>query len=559
MTSPPSLEAILTSPAFFGLATATPVQRAKCRIIDGRPLDDLATHPDVREMIGCDASALPNVRPLEVIDVSATRVGKTLFGAALAVHASQTVELCGTGWRPGDIIRFFVAALKLEGTRPFMSHLMAGIQRSPAIASLVVGEPSLTSVRFAHRSGAVIEVTPIPIDRAGASAVSVYCAGVFIDEAPRMVGEEDGVKNYDHFRNAVLSRMLPGALFSGAGAPWQPYGPIYDLFTDRFGKPSRELVVLRTRGDKANPTWWTGERKAELLARDPTAYASDHDALFADGERLVMPSSHVEATFPPWLHNDVTYEMCEPAIFADPSQMRHDTWAAIAGAVLVPRIDTLDALLWVDPSDPRVRAQKGPCGCQVQYRSDAKRAMALLCDDRGFPLRDPDYKEPKPVFRVLEILGWDGATQVTAEALVRDVVALARRHGAKHVHSDQGEQFALAGLFRLAGLSDFHPWAWTSGPQKTMCMDRLRSLVVEHRLQIPEHRRLRGELLRVRARATAGGYSYIVPGQGHGDYLSCLMLAMRVEMEGFVQGSLLNRQTAPFPDYDPYSHSEHNY
>jgi hypothetical protein len=549
--SAPGLETILTSPVFFGLETATPVQRAKCRIIDGQPLGELATHPDVRELLGCDPAEVDGVRPLEVIDVSATRVGKTLFGAALAVHASQTVEVEGTGWRPGDIIRFFACALKLEGTRPLMSHLLAAIRRSPAIASLVVDEPSLTSVKFAHRSGAVIEVTPIPIDRAGGSAISTYCAGVFVDEAPRMLGESDAVKNYDHLRGAVLSRMLPGALFLGTGAPWQPYGPIYDQFTDHFGKPSRELVVLRTRGDKANPTWWTEARKAELRARPGFAYVTDHDAEFAAGELMVMPAAHVEAAFAP-LPPHVFYDLYEPAIFCDPSQMKHDTWAAVCGAVLVPRVDETDGLLWVDPADPRVRLQKGPYGCPIQYRSESKRMMALLQDDHGFPLRDPDYKRPLPIFRILEIMGWDpGGAQISADVLVAEVVKLARRHGARRVVSDQGEQYGLEALFRLAGISDFHPMAWTSRPQKTLAMDRLRSLVVEHRLSLPPHARLRGELLRVRAKAAAGGYEYTVPGQGHGDFLSCLVLAMRAEMEGLVSGSLLGRSTARHADLGP--------
>jgi hypothetical protein len=236
-----SLEHILTSPDFFGLTTATPVQRAKARIVGGTPLGMLVEHPDVVEMLGCDPHELPPGPPDEVIDVSATRVGKTLFGAAHAVYASQAIEVEGTGWRPGDIIKYFVAALKLEGCEPFMSHLLAGIARSPAISSIVVGAPSMGSVNLRHPSGAIIEVSPTPIDRAGASALSVYAAGVFCDESPRMVGAEDGVKNYDSFREAVLSRLLPGAQFIGAGAPWQPYGPIYDLFVDRFGKPGFEV------------------------------------------------------------------------------------------------------------------------------------------------------------------------------------------------------------------------------------------------------------------------------------------------------------------------------
>ena len=129
---------------------------------------------------------------------------------------------------------------------------------------------------------------------------------------------------------------------------------------------------------------------------------------------------------------------------------------------------------------------------------------------------------------------------------------LGQRHGARRVFSDQGEHYALESLFRGHGLT-FCSMPWTSGPVKTRCVDRLRSLAVERRLSDSDHGRIRSELLRVRARATAGGFSYVVPGQGHGDYLSCLLVAMRADMDGQLSGSALRRPTAG-SFYDSYTH-----
>src|SRR5438552_3658153 len=60
------LERLLMSPAAFGLTTASSLQRAVCRIIDGLPLGELATCAEVRAAIG-DVDALPSSPPAEVL------------------------------------------------------------------------------------------------------------------------------------------------------------------------------------------------------------------------------------------------------------------------------------------------------------------------------------------------------------------------------------------------------------------------------------------------------------------------------------------------------------
>ncbi|MEY4513135.1 MAG: hypothetical protein RLZZ450_5257, partial [Pseudomonadota bacterium] len=47
-----STEELLTSSVGFGIATASAAQRAVCRILDGEPLAELASHPDVLELVG---------------------------------------------------------------------------------------------------------------------------------------------------------------------------------------------------------------------------------------------------------------------------------------------------------------------------------------------------------------------------------------------------------------------------------------------------------------------------------------------------------------------------
>ena len=285
-------------------------------------------------MVGGDVAQLPRVAPAEMVHIGDPRGEDAGGGCALRPREPNRRLSRRAAGGHRAVPRF--AALKLDGTRPFFSHLLAAIARSAAIASIVDGEPTATSVRLRHPSGVIVEVTPVPIDRAGASTLSVFSAGAFVDEGPRLIGEEDGVKNYDDFRRGVLGRMLPGAQLLTVGSPSAPYGPIFDLFAERFGKPGADLVVLRTRGAAANPTWWTTERLASLETRNPIAYRTDAIAEFADGEMTVFPASAMDGCFAPLSHS---YQAHEPAIFCDPSQLRHDTSAAVVAGWLAPLDD----------------------------------------------------------------------------------------------------------------------------------------------------------------------------------------------------------------------------
>ena len=527
------LETLLTSPRFFGLTTATPVQRAKCRIFDGAPLGDLAEHPDVLDMLGGEYPA-GSAPPREVLDISASRVGKSLFGAALIITQSQTVDLSHVS--RGDIVRIHVAALKLDGTRAVMTHLVEQLVAKPALRALLVDraeDVSPNGVRLRHPSGRIIEVTPTPIDRAGGSALSVYSAGVVVDEYPRMLGADDGVRNVDHFRDAVLGRMLPGAVFLATGSPWQPFGPAYDAVVEHFGRPTRDLVVLRTRGPVANPTWWTPERCAELERRNPLAYRTDCLAEFADGESTVFPSSAIEAACGPREGGDPG----QLAIFADPSALRHDTWAVMVAGWESPDAtpediyqveqlgETLDGAGAHDGKGPIVRGRNG----WIRY----------LLDEHGRCIErtGEDSDRVRSFFRVHEVVSWDRSSGARGLDIIREVGRLARRYGARDFFWDGFEQLMIADLVRREGLRP-RVLAWSQS-RKTEAVDRLRTLLVDRLVALPRHAALKQELLRYRARATPGGaFSYVVAGgAGHGDHASCLLLAMRADLDGYVDRS----------------------
>lgn len=557
------LETIFTSPKFFGVESATNVQRAKCRIVSGEPLGALAFDPTVLEMCG---GKVPDFEgsPREILDISAIRIGKSLFAASLILWLTQTVDLSGT--RPSDIVKIFVVALKIGGTEAVLKHLLEPMLSKPLLRSLLVDDPkeiTLGSIKSSglrirqESSGKIIEVSPIPLDRAGGSAVSVYCAGVVVDEYPRMIGADDGVRNVEHFHEAVVGRLLPGAIFLATGSPWQPYGPAYDNTFKFFGKPSEDLVVLRTSAKPfvgIAPAWtkkpkqklWPHE---QLQRRSPLAYKTDFLAEFADGEEAVFPAQAIEDAWRPRVLGPTEYG--RPAIFADPSALRHDYWAAMVGGWAYPVAGPED-LYEHDFLGDEITPGRGA------VVAGQKGWIRLHEDKWGNPIPKRDAHAPKPWFEVYEIVSWDKSSGARGLDLVKAVGKLGRKYGCVDFHFDGYEALMLSDLVRHENLRPvIHTWSGAN--RKTDAVDHLRTLFIERRVHLPPHDMLKQELQRFRARATPGGnFQYIVAGNtaGHGDHAACLTLAMRADLDGFVDRSPTKAVTTRTEVYDYEEHGD---
>lgn len=287
-----SLEFMLTHPAAFGLETASPIQRAVCRIADGLPLGDVENDPDVVRAIGDISLLTPGVRPLEVLILSGIRTGKSLFAAALAVRAALTCDLSRI--RSGETPRVSVLSLTVDLGRVVFDHIVGAVQSKPALRSLLVGEPTADTIILRHPSGKLVEVRVVAGARAGASLVARWSAGCIFDEAPRMTGDDEAVVNYDDARRAVLGRLLPGAQLVAIGSPWAPRGPIYETVREHESRPTSKLVVIRAPAYAVNPVWWTKDRCSALEAQDFQAFRTDVLGQFADPETALVSSAEVD-------------------------------------------------------------------------------------------------------------------------------------------------------------------------------------------------------------------------------------------------------------------------
>lgn len=273
----------------MALTTASPLQRAICRVIDGRSLGEC----DALDAFG--GVRPPEVRPSIVTILSAIRSAKSMIAAAVAIRATQTCDL--SGLKRGEVPRVSVVSILKDLAQATYSHMTGTVLGSPDLAPLLVGQPTADSFALLNRDyDRPVEIKVVAGAKAGNTLVSRWSAGVVFDEAPRMQGQEDGVVNLDHALTAVQGRLLPGAQIMLIGSPWAPFGPVYEIYRRYWGKPSRTHVVIKAPGPAMNPVWWTPERCERLRDTDPVAYRTDVQAEFVDAEESMFADALVTAS-----------------------------------------------------------------------------------------------------------------------------------------------------------------------------------------------------------------------------------------------------------------------
>jgi len=291
-----SLERMLTDPRAFGLVNASNVQRAICRAMDGLPLGELATDPDVIAVFGGEraiASLPVGERPKEFVLLCGIRAGKSLISAACAVRAALTCNVEGLG--PGEEPRVSIVSLTMKVARKtFRQHVRGRIMASPELRALLIGDPMADSLTLRHPTGRPVSIQVVAGAKAAGALIADWAAAVIFDEAPRMVGAKDGVVNLDDARASIAGRLLDDAQVVMPGSPWAPFGPIYELTQEHWGKPTRSLVVVRAKAYQMNPNIWTPEACAELKQRKPDAHDVDVECNFKAPDVTLLDAQAIE-------------------------------------------------------------------------------------------------------------------------------------------------------------------------------------------------------------------------------------------------------------------------
>jgi len=467
------LEDVLCSERAFGLTTASPLQRAICRASDGEPLGKLWELKEIRDAFG--GVAPPLVAPENLTILSAIRCAKSMIAAAKAIQISQNVDLDVPYISAGDEIRIPIVSVDKDKAHAVFSHMLGHIQAKPLLRRLLVGEPTAESFYLRHPTGRVIEVCTTPLAKSGSTLVARWLPAVIFDEAPLMASVTDAKKNLDEALAAITGRVLPGGQVLMIGSPWAPFGPIFDLVQEHFGKPTTEHVVVRAPGPVMNPVYWTPKRCAQIAKKDPRAYRTNVLAEFADIEDGIFSSIEIEK-------------------------------ATRAGPVVRPY-----------EKGHYYRASMDPA-----FRGNGWTLTIVECTGTT-------ENGATPKFSVALATQWIGSKiePLKANVVLGEIAEILTEYGIDSVTSDQHNVDTIREIAETHGIA-INEVTITSENRLEM-VENVAALIGDERLELPPDRQLAGDLKAARKRVTQNGVTLHLPRSGdgrHADYVPCLGLAL---------------------------------
>ena len=460
-----TLEKLLVGEDYFGLTTATDLQRAICRIADGKGLEDLHRSSVVLDSVGLLPQGIG--RPRELIILSGIRTGKSLFTAALAVYWTQIADV--SKLTIGEVARVSVVSLTVDLARVVFGHIVGNVLGKPKLRTLLAATPTSDSVILRHPSGKPVEIKVVAGARAGASLVARWSAGLILDEAPRMIGADEGIVNYDDARSAVVGRLLPGAQIVSIGSPWAPFGPIYSAVQESWKQPTDRRVIVWAPGWEMNSVYWTEERVAALKASEPDVYITDCAAQFATPE---------EALF-----NSVDLDKCTRA---GPMELPPDPNGAYVAAM-----------------DPAIVANSWTF--VIATRVGSKYVIALARQWQGTML------EP-----------------LNAVDTMKQIADICMQYGVKGVYSDKFMGDALHAIALTLGISVWqHHMSRVDRAKKYMS---LKTRMNDGTIELPPLPEVRSDLQRIKKRVTQNGIDIHLPSTSDGrhcDFAPSIVLSIQ--------------------------------
>lgn len=286
----PSTETMVESAIPGGAAAMTPVQRAIARVADGVELGALWSYPDVRAAFG--GAKPPPVAPRTMVVIAGTRGAKSIFAAARAVRSALLCDLSVCS--PGDEIRLPCLATTEKQAGYIYKHALTLFQRYPGLLRTLAKKPLTTSFLVSREDGLNVAIETQAMTAKGNGVVGSWLAGINFDEAPRLGCEEETVRSLEAARDAASDRILGRGQELLIGSPHAPYGVVFELHRERFGRPDEDVVVVQASGPMLNPVHWTPERLERLKRTNLFAYITSGLARFADPDSTLIPSRSIE-------------------------------------------------------------------------------------------------------------------------------------------------------------------------------------------------------------------------------------------------------------------------
>ena len=142
-------------------------------------------------------------------------------------------------------------------------------------------------------------------------------------------------------------------------------------------------------------------------------------------------------------------------------------------------------------------------------------------------------QDGRELLRISEIDAVEGRfyQQITGTAIVQRLALHCKSHNVQDIHGDQRESMMLAEAFRPHGVR-FHEQTWTSAT-KPEAVERVRRWLADDILVLPDHRKLRRELLEFQEKVTPSGqFTFSGRGGGHDDFVSLVVTAAMADIDG---------------------------
>lgn len=162
----------------------------------------------------------------------------------------------------------------------------------------------------------------------------------------------------------------------------------------------------------------------------------------------------------------------------------------------------------------------------------------FVYDEQGRPTRNPKYDAttaPPPVLQFTDVGGFDAATlrRTSAANVIATQARLFASRGVTHTIGDQFESYLAASEFARHGLRHTS-LAW-SNDSKTSAVERIRRWMIEGRLVLPEHTKLRTQLSTFQEKVTPTGLlTFSGRGVASDDYVALVLLAAAADAEHMI-------------------------
>lgn len=483
----PTLEALFTLKTGFNYDQTikpTALQRAICRAAEGIPLGDLWDDPEVQAAFSYVLP--PPVPPNMMVICSGIRGGKSTLAAAKIYQCTQSVDLSKTN--RGDRVKVHVIAIDKQSAAATFQKIVTALKVSPVLSKTLVGEPTQESVKVRNfKTGRIIEIQVTAIARWGGTVVSDWLAGLIIDEAFLMAGNDDSKKGLEGTLEAVSGRMLPGAQIWFVGSPDAPHGPGYDLVMAHEGKPTAEIVVVRAPGPALNPSHWNPEYCAQIERENPRAYIKNCLAQFSDPEASLVPTVSVHANTRKEMYLEP--QIKRPLEIGQESRIIH----------------------YVAAMDSATRGNAWTLVIMGNY-------------GKGGP------EDSLTKFKVSYHHQWKGSKQqpLSPNAVLKDIAFHCKRYGLKHVYSDQYCLDANRDLARLHGLQIFEHTITKDG--KIPMYENIEFLLSNNCLELPPDKYVRQDLTMLRKKVAQNSHTIVLPGTADGrhcDYAPSIAICLQ--------------------------------